>query len=139
MLNFRRILTGWFMVALALGATMARADDQNVVSLNCRAMEVQKAIMILRTVSDLRVVMDPRVPRKRITLSFKDLPPEDALRTVVYAAGLSCRKSGNAWVVEPKKPLAQNADRARAALQGDSVPASAAAVVPGLAGGIVNP
>src|SRR5438552_4648706 len=135
MLNYRRILTGWFMVALALGATMARADDQNVVSLNCRAMEVQKAIMILRTVSDLRVVVDPKVPRKRITLSFKDLPPEDALRTVVSAAGLSYRKSGNAFLVEPKKSM----DRARATLQGDSLPASAGGAAPGLAGGIVHP
>src|SRR5947208_1802653 len=139
MLNFRRILTGWFMVALALGATMARADDQNVVSLNCRAMEVQKAIMILRTVSDLRVVVDPKVPRKRITLSFKDLPPEDALRTVVSAAGLSYRKVGNAFLVEPKKTTALGADRAGLALQGASAPTNAAGAAPGIGAGIVNP
>jgi hypothetical protein len=139
MLNFKRILTGWFALGLACGATAARADDQNVVSLTCRAMDIQKAITILKTVSDLRIVVDPKVPHKRITLSFKDLPPEDALRTVVSAAGLSYRKVGNAYLVESKKPLAQNVDRARAALEGENVPTSTQFAAPALGGGIVNP
>src|SRR5262249_5478984 len=116
MLNFRRIVTGWFVLALAFSASSSRAEDQNVVSLTCRGMEVQKALTILRTVSALRIVVDPKVPHKRITLSFKDLPPEDALRTVVSAAGLNYRKVGNAYIVEAKKGANQSVDRARAAL-----------------------
>src|SRR5436190_12206064 len=135
MLNLRRIVTGWFVLALAFSASSSRAEDQNVVSLTCRGMEVQKALTILRTVSALRIVVDPKVPHKRITLSFKDLPPEDALRTVVSAAGLSYRKSGNAFLVEPKT----SAGRARAALQGDSLPSSAGSGASGLAEGIVHP
>ena len=138
MLNFRRIVSGWFVAVVAVGAATARAEAQNVVSLTCRAMEVQKAITILQTVSDLRVVVDPTVPRKRITLSFKDLPPEDALRTIVSAAGLSYDKLGNAFVVRPKKRLGQSVEGARAALQGDSVPAVQVGATPGL-GGIVHP
>lgn len=86
--------------ALMAGATIVRADDQHVVSLTCRGMEVRKAISILQTVSDLRVVVDPKVPHKRLTLSLKDLSPEDALKTIVAAASLSYRKVGNAYLVE---------------------------------------
>src|ERR1700730_1636409 len=109
MRRLRRIVAGCSLLALAFGATGSWADDQNVVSLTCRGMEVRKAINILGTVSALRVVVDPKVPSKRITLSFKDLPPEDALRTVVAAAGLSYRKLGNAYIVEPKKSTALSA------------------------------
>jgi hypothetical protein len=123
---------------LVLCAGLASADDQHVVSLTCRGMKVQKAISILQTVSDLRVVVDPKVSDKRITLSLKDLPPEDALKTIVAAAGLSYRKVGNAFVVEPmggspgtKKPTGE-------ALGAGGRSTSAPAAVPGL-GGIVHP
>jgi hypothetical protein len=138
MLKIRRIVSGWFVAVLAVGAVAARAEAQNVVSLTCRSMEVRKAITILQTVSDLRVLVDPKVPSKRITLSFKDLPPEDALRTIVSAAGLSYSKLGNAFVVRSKKPLGQNIEGARAALQGDSVPAVQLGTTPSV-GGIVHP
>lgn len=123
MRNLRRLLTGWSVAALTLGVAMARADEQ-LVTVKYVGTDVRKAISMLQTVSGLRVLVDPKVPAKRITLSLKDLPPEDALRTVASAAGLNCRKLGNAFLVEPraaKKPLteseAQVLDRAAADLQ----------------------
>lgn len=101
MQNCRRILLGWTVAALTLCAARARADEQ-LVTLKYVGTDVHKAISMLQTVSDLRVVVDPRVPHKRITLSLKDLSPEDALQTVVAAAGLTYRKAGNAYLVEPK-------------------------------------
>src|SRR5438445_3958846 len=138
MLNYRRILTGLTAAGLALSAALVRADDQHVVSLTCRGMEVQKAIRILQTVSDLRVLVDPKVPHKRITLSLKDLPAEDALKTVVAAAGLSYRKFGNAFLVEPKGGGTLSMDRAHAALAAGGMATNAAGAAPGL-GGIVHP
>ena len=85
MLNLRWILTGWFVLALAFSASSSRAEDQNVVSLTCRGMDVQKALTILRTVSALRIVVDPKVPHKPITLSFKDLPPEGQAQMAAQA------------------------------------------------------
>src|SRR6266852_2914600 len=101
MFNCRWIANISLAALLVVSAGQARAEDQHVVSLTCRGMTVQKAISILQTVSDLRVVVDPKVPDKRITLSLKDLPPEDALKTIVAAAGLTYRKVGNAYIVEP--------------------------------------
>lgn len=138
MFNCRRIATVVTAAALTLGAALARADDQHVVSLTCRGMEVQKAISILQTVSDLRVVVDPKVPHKRITLSLKDLPPEDALKTVVAAAGLSYRKVGNAFLVEPMGASPGAAKPASEAGGPAGGPTSAPGPVPGL-GGIVRP
>src|SRR3954454_17584814 len=109
MRNSRRLLTGWAAAILALGVTVARADEQ-LVTLKYVGTDVRKAISLLQTVSDLRVVIDPKVPSKRITLSLKDVPPEDALRTVVASAGLSCRKVGNGFVVEPKRAEKREAD-----------------------------
>jgi hypothetical protein len=129
------------MAALTLGVTLARADEQ-LVTVKYVGTDVRKAINMLQTVSGLRVLVDPKVPAKRITLSLKDLPPEDALRTVVSAAGLSCRKLGNAFLVETraaKKPDsvtdAQARDQATAdLLEVERRQRSAPAV-----GGIVQP
>src|SRR3954454_13240705 len=113
MRNSRRLLTGWAAAILALGVTVARADEQ-LVTLKYVGTDVRKAISLLQTVSDLRVVVNPKVPSKRITLSLKDVPPEDALRTVVASAGLSCRKVGNAFLVETKRPEKPHADHPQA-------------------------
>ena len=123
---------------LVVCAGQARADDQHVVSLTCRGMTVQKAISILQTVSDLRVVVDPKVPDKRITLSLKDLPPEDALKTIVAAAGLTYRKVGNAFLVERMggAAAAKNGSRETPEPTG---PTTHGAAAPGLVGGIVHP
>jgi hypothetical protein len=122
MRTIRRLLAGWSVAALTLGVTLARADEQ-LVTVKYVGTDVKKAISMLQTVSGLRVVVDPKVPAKRITLSLKDLSPEDALRTVASAAGLSCRKLGNAFLVEPRgttKPLSESEvqalDRAAAGL-----------------------
>ncbi len=139
MFNCRQILTGLAVAALALGAVIARADDPHVVSLTCRGTEVRKAIQILQTVSDLRVLVDPKVPHSRITLSLKDLPPEDALKTVVAAAGLSYRKFGNAFLVEPKEGGTLSAARARAALESAESATGSTPAAPAPGSGIIRP
>jgi hypothetical protein len=139
MFNCRRILSVSTAAVLVLCAGLARADDQHVVSLTCRGMEVQKALGILQTVSDLRVVVDPKVPHKRITLSLKDLPAEDALKTVVAAAGLSYRKVGNAFVVESVDGRPGDKSRSGEAPQPGGPSTHPGAAAPGLGGGIVRP
>jgi hypothetical protein len=139
MFNYRRILTGLAVVALALSGVRARADDPHVVSLTCRGTEVRKAIQILQTVSDLRVLVDPKVPHVRITLSLKDLAPEDALKTVVAAAGLSYRKFGNAYLVEPKGGGTLSAARAHAELEALEGAAGSPAAAAGPRSAIVSP
>ncbi len=145
MLNYSRIVTGWAVALLTLGTSLARADDQ-LVTLKYVGTDVRKAIGMLQTVSDLRVAIDPRVPSKRITLSLKDLPPEDALRTVVASAGLTCRKVGNAFLVEPRPAKPRDGATGKAAAAGDKAAAGgdrpAAGVpllMPRLGGGIIQP
>jgi hypothetical protein len=139
MFNCRRILTGLTAAVLALCAAMARADDAHVVSLTCRGMEVRKAIDILQRVSELRVLVDPKVPHNRITLSLKDLPPEDALKTVVAAAGLTYQKFGNAYLVEPRGGGTLSAARVRAELEAQARSAGSPPAAPGPVSAIVSP
>jgi hypothetical protein len=137
MWNSRRLFTAWSAAVLALGVRVARADEQ-LVTLKYVGTDVRKAISMLQTVSDLRVAIDPRVPSKRITLSLKDVPPEDALRTVVASAGLTCRKVGNAFLVEPKRPEKPQAERLHAG-ERDQVLEEAQSRAAGGFGGIVRP
>jgi hypothetical protein len=137
MWNSRRGVTGWTAAMLALGVATARADAQ-LVTLNYVRTDIRKAISMLQTVSDLRVVIDPMVPEKRITLSLKDLAPEDALRTVATAAGLSCRKVGNGFIVEPKATERRDAVNRGSALRERALEESAPPDAAGL-GGIIRP
>jgi hypothetical protein len=127
------------VAVLALGSTLAQAGEQRVVSLTYRGTEVRRALSMLQTVSDLRVLIDPRVQPKRITLSLKDVPPEDALSAVVAAAGLTYRKAGNAYLVEPKGVRQAGSDRATAQAAGAYAAQPSGPGVPGYGGGIVQP